>query len=75
MKDNCVSIDEFWDVVRALAGDASRCLREMDEVDVGYTGVRRRARQPDALAFELHRRNVRRRRPNRPNPSLKPLLC
>jgi len=33
MKDNCVSIDEFWDVVRALAGDASRCLKEMDEVD------------------------------------------
>ena len=31
MKDNCVSIDEFWDLVISLKNDASRCLREIDE--------------------------------------------
>jgi len=31
VKDNCVSIDEFWDLVISLKDDASRCLREIDE--------------------------------------------
>lgn len=31
MKDNCVSIEEFWGLVISLKDDASRCLREIDE--------------------------------------------
>jgi len=33
VKDNCVSIEEFWNVARKLAGDCSRCLKTMDDFE------------------------------------------